>query len=181
MKANGGQAVTRRTGQETTRAVEHIQPTVPIARFFNLSPFALMREFTDEMDRALNGRGDATAMDAWAPAIDVQQCNGTLTVTAELPGLKREDVKVELTDDNLIIEGERRREHQTDHDGFHRYERSYGHFYRAVPLPEGTKTEQLKAELKDGVLKVSAPIPEMKKKHRQIAIDEGGKTNQPAA
>jgi len=93
-------------------------------------------------------------------------------VTAELPGLKKEEVKVELSDDSLIIEGERKREHKEDHEGFHRWERSYGRFYRSIPLPEGAKRDRLKAELSDGVLKVSLPVPESKKKRTQVAIEE---------
>jgi len=98
-------------------------------------------------------------------------------VTAELPGLKKEDVKVELTEDALIIQGERKQEHKEDHEGFHRWERSYGQFYRSIPLPEGAKTDQAKAELTDGVLKVSVPVPEAKKKTtRQVPIEQGKET-----
>lgn len=71
--------------------------------------------------------------------MDVRQCNGDLVVTAELPGLKKEDVKVELTDDSLVIQGERKHEHKEDHEGFHSFERSYGQFYRSIPLPDGAK------------------------------------------
>ena len=108
--------------------------------------------------------------------MDIRQCNGTLTVTAELPGLKKEEVKVQMTDEALIIEGERKRVHKEDHEGYHRWERSYGHFYRSIPLPEGAKTDQVKAELNEGILKDSVPVPEIKKQVRQIAIEEGAKT-----
>ena len=109
-----------------------------------------MREFTREMDRAFRGLAPSIETEPWTPAIDIQQCNGTLTVTADLPGLKKDEVKVEVTDDALIIEGERKREHKEDHEGYHRWERSYGHFYRSIPLPEGAKTDQVKAELQRG-------------------------------
>jgi HSP20 family protein len=141
----------------------------PFGRFFGLSPFALMREFTDEMDQLMRG-GPSAELQTWAPSIDIRQCNGTLEVAAELPGLKKEDVKVEVTDDSLVIEGERKQEHKEDHEGYHRWERSYGRFYRAIPLPEGAKTEQVKAELKDGVLRVSIPVPESKSKARQVPV-----------
>jgi len=98
-------------------------------------------------------------------------------VTAELPGLKKEDVKVELTEDALIIQGERKQEHKEDHEGFHRWERSYGQFYRSIPLPEEAKTDQAKAELTDGVLKVSVPVAETKKKTtRQVPIEQSKET-----
>jgi|SRR5579872_96084 len=150
-------------------------PMFPFERPFGLSPFDWMREFTREMDRMSRGLAPLTEAEAWAPAIDVQQCNGTLMVTAELPGLKKEEVKVELTDDALIIEGDRKQEHKEDHEGFHRWERSYGHFYRSIPLPEGAKTDQVKAELSDGILKISLPVPEVKKHVRQITVEEGAK------
>ncbi len=175
VRVNKGQTVTKRDGPEGARPGEGFAPMVPFGRIFGMSPFALMREFTDEMDRTFRGRGVGMEADGWSPAIDVQQCNGTLVVSAELPGLKKEDVKVELTDDALIIEGERKREHKEDHEGFHRWERSYGRFYRSVPLPEGARTDQGKAELKDGVLKVSVPVPETRKQLRQIPIEEGTK------
>ena len=164
--------------QETAPSVfnEFFSPTLPLGRFFSRSPFGLMREFSDEMERMFRGVTASTNGGPWAPAIDIQQCNGNLLVTAELPGLKKEEVKVELTDDALIIEGERKREHKEDHEGYHRYERSYGQFYRAIPLPEGAKADQAKAELTEGVLKITLPVAETKKSTRQVTIEEGTKT-----
>lgn len=130
----------------------------------------MMREFTDEMDRMFRGNGSETEIRTWAPTTDVQRCDGSLVVSAELPGLKKEDVKVEVTDEALVIQGERKQEHKEDHEGYHRWERSYGGFYRSIPLPEGAKTDQVKAELKDGVLKVSIPVPELAKKSRQVPV-----------
>jgi len=141
------------------------------ARFVGLSPFAMMREFTEEMDRLYRANGPA--LEAWSSTVDIQQSNGDLVVTAELPGLRKEEVKVEVTNDALIIEGERKHEHKVDQEGYHRYERSYGKFYRSIPLPEGAKPDQAKAELNDGVLKISVPAPEVKKKVRQIAVEQG--------
>jgi HSP20 family protein len=160
---------------------EFFAPMFPFERSFGLGPFSWMREFTREMDRMFRGLAPSTEAEGWAPAMDIQQCNGTLTVTTELPGLKKEEVKVEVTEDALIIEGDRRREHKEDHEGYHRWERSYGHFYRSIPLPEGAKTDQVKAELSDGVLKVSLPVPEVKKHIRQITVEEGVKVKPTAA
>jgi len=158
-----------------TRPSEGFAPMFPLGRLFGMSPFALMREFTDEMDRMFGSRAGLET-EVWAPAVDVKECNGSLVVSAELPGLKKEEVKVEVTEDALVIEGERKREHKEDHDGFHRWERSYGRFYRSIPLPDGAKTDQAKAELQEGILKVSVPVPEMKKKSRQVPIEEGKKS-----
>ena len=150
------------------------RPFFPFSRSFGWEPFGLLRELSQEMDRAFRGPA-GTQLETWAPAVDVQQCDGDLVVTAELPGLKKDDVKVELTDDALIIQGERKQEHKEDHEGYHRWERSYGKFYRSIPLPEGAKTDQAKAELTEGVLKVSVPVPETKKKSRQIPIEQAAK------
>jgi HSP20 family protein len=147
----------------------------PFGRSIGLSPFSWMRELTREMDRTFRGLAPLTESEAWVPAIDVQQCNGTLMITAELPGLKKNEVKVEVSDDALIIEGDREREHKEDHKGYHQWERSYGHFYRSIPLPEGAKTDQAKAELSEGVLRVSLPVEEVKRHIRQIAVEEGAK------
>jgi len=166
-------AVSKKTTETpvASRSSEVFQPMFPFGRFFGLSPFAMMREFTDEMDRMFRGTGSETEVQAWAPAMDVRQCNGDLVVTAELPGLKKDEVKVEVTDDALVIQGERKREHKEDHEGYHRWERSYGQFYRSIALPEGAKTDQVKAELQDGVLKVSVPVPQAEKKSRQIPVE----------
>jgi len=154
-------------------------PMFPVGRFFGLSPFAMMREFTDEMDRVF--RDAAPALKAWTPAVDIQRCDGDLVVKAELPGLKREEVKVEMTDTALIIQGERKLEHKEDHEGYHRFERSYGNFYRSIPLPEGAKADLAKAELTDGVLKISIPVPEAKKNAREIKVEEAAPAKKPVA
>jgi HSP20 family protein len=176
VKINKEKSLTRREEPVLSRLNEMFTPMLPLGRVFGLSPFAMMREFTEEMDRMFQGTAASQEMQAWAPAIDVQQANGNLMVTAELPGLKKEEVKVELSDDALVIEGERKREHKEEREGYYRSERCYGKFYRSIPLPEGAKTDQAKAELSDGVLKVTVPVPETKKKVREIAVEEGPKT-----
>ena len=157
-------------GHTQDHPLETLQPALPLGRIFSVNPFAMMREFAGEMDRMFRGEGSTTQLESWAPRMDVEQCGGNLVVSAELPGLKREDVKVEVTDDNLTIQGERKQEHKEDHEGFHRWERNYGRFYRSIALPDGAKIDQIKAELKDGVLKVSIPVPESAKKPRQIPV-----------
>jgi HSP20 family protein len=146
----------------------------PVGRFFGMNPFTMMREFTEEMDNIFHGNIPVipAVPEVWAPKVDVQRCNGDLVVTAELPGLKKEEVKVEMTEEALVLTGERKLEHKEDHEGYHRYERSYGKFYRSIPLPEGVKTEAAKAELTDGVLKIFVPVAEAKKAARQIPVGE---------
>jgi HSP20 family protein len=154
-------------------ANDFFAPILPFGRFFGVRPFALMREFTDEMDRMFKGAPlaeGAEGLRAWTPVVDIARCNGDLVVTAELPGLKKEEVKVALTEDALVIEGERKREHKIDHEGYHKVERSYGKFYRSIPLPKEAKTDLAKAELTEGILKVTVPVDEAKPKTREIPI-----------
>ena len=176
---NKGQSVAKRETPSLRRVNDIFSPMIPFGRQFGLNPFALMREFTDEMDRVFRGVSPSLEtggeVAAWSPAVDIQHCNGDLVITAELPGLKKDEVKVELIDDAVVIQGERKREHKEDHPGYHRWERSYGQFYRSIPLPEGAKTDQIKAGLQDGVLKVSVPVPETVKKPRAVPIEEGTK------
>jgi HSP20 family protein len=149
------------------------------------SPFSMMRRMMEDMDRtfgefALSRRSESES-GGWMPAIDVYERDGHLKVCAELPGLKPEDVKVEVTDDELIIRGERKREHEESKEGFYRAERSYGSFYRSVPLPEGVKAEEAKADFHDGELRVTIPISERKSRHREIPIGAGASTEQKQA
>lgn len=96
----------------------------------------------------------------WAPAIDVIEKDGQIKVRADLPGMKREEVQVQLTDEGLTIEGERKRETEETREGVYRSERSYGSFCRVVPLPDGIDASKAKATFKDGVLEVSVPVHE---------------------
>ncbi len=141
---------------------------------FSLTPFEMMRRFANEMDRFAGREEGEHSM--WAPRIEVREKGNNMIVCADLPGLNKDDVKVEATDDGLLIEGERKREHEERQEGFYRSERSYGHFRRLVPLPEGANLDQAKAQFNNGVLEVSIPIPESQRKRREIPIEAETKT-----
>lgn len=143
--------------------------------FFSASPFELMRRFTDEMDRVFSGFGHEEGR-IWAPAIEVRQKDNNLVVTAELPGLRKEDVKIEVTDDGLIIQGERKREEERREEGFYHSERSYGRFRRLIPLPQDAEIEKVSAQFNDGILEVTIPVPQQERRKREIPIETGGKT-----
>lgn len=144
------------------------------AELFNMSPFSLMHRFTDEMDRMFSGLGARRGLGGepgqWAPAVEVREHEGKLEVIADLPGIKENDVKVEVTDEGLVVQGERKQEHEEKHEGYYRSERSYGRFYRVIPLPEGANIDQAHAEFRNGELRVSVPVPEQQRKTRQIPI-----------
>jgi HSP20 family protein len=163
------------TERERERGLERRQESSPWREpWRDYSPFSLMRRLSDEMDRAfsssfgLNRWFGESGM--WTPAIDVRELNGNVEITAELPGMNKEDVQVECTEEGVIIQGEKRRETEKEEGGVRRTERSYGRFYRAIPLPEGAKTDQAKAEFKNGILEIRVPVPEHQRKARQIPI-----------
>jgi HSP20 family protein len=112
----------------------------------------------------------------WNPQVDVFQRDNRLVTRTDLPGLKREDIKVEVTDGHLAISGERKKEEEEKGEQFYRCEREYGSFYRAVPLPEGVKLEDVKATFADGVLEVSVPLPaKTEATVRKVAVEEPAK------
>jgi HSP20 family protein len=92
----------------------------------------------------------------------------------DLPGLSKDDLSIELTDDAVTIQGERKAEHKEEREGYYRSERSYGSFCRVIPLPDGAMTEQAKANFRDGVLEVTMPAPPVPNA-RRLEIGEGAK------
>jgi HSP20 family protein len=154
--------------------------TLSPREFLSANPFSLMKRMTEEMDRIFGefgferGQGQGQGGGSmWSPAIEVAEREGQYVVHAELPGLKPEDVKVELTDDTLVIHGERKSEHDENKGGVHRTERRYGQFYRSVPLPEGVNAEQVRAKFENGVLEVTIPVPQQQSNRREIPINTG--------
>jgi HSP20 family protein len=100
----------------------------------------------------------------------VKRKNGSLLVTAELPGVKKEDVHVTIDGDVLTLEGERKEEKEEKREGYYHSERSYGKFLRSIPLPEGAQAENSAAEFKDGMLQITIPCPETKAKTQEIPV-----------
>jgi HSP20 family protein len=110
----------------------------------------------------------------WTPELEIFHRNSELVIRADLPGLTKDDVKVDVSDNQVIIEGERQRQHEEEREGVFRSERSYGRFYRAIPLPEGVIADQAKATFKNGVLEVTIPAPpEQARRGRRLEISEG--------
>jgi HSP20 family protein len=141
--------------------------------FLRMNPFSLMRRMTEEMDRVFGDGGitrERSAEALWTPAIEVSEANGNYVVRAELPGLKPEDVKLEIEDDALVLQGERKEEREEDEGGVHRTEIRYGRFYRSIPLPDGANAEQARAKFENGVLEVTIPVPEQRAQRKEIQI-----------
>ena len=146
-------------------------------------PFSLLRQMTSELDRAFEnwpsfrwpsfGQLATPESVVWSPKIDVFERDNRLVTRVDLPGMKKEDVLVEVTDGHLALSGERKREKEEKKDNVYRSEREYGSFYRAVPLPEGVKLEDVKATFSDGVLEVSVPLPAKPEANvRKVRIEE---------
>jgi len=143
-------------------------------QFPTFGPFSLMRRMTEDMDRLFEnfgigrslfptdlwqgaGFGREGSMTAWVPRIEMGEKDGKLCILADLPGVKKEDLNVHVDEDAVTIEGERRQERTIDERGYYQSERSYGSFYRQIPLPQGAQTDAATAEFKDGVLEIEIP------------------------
>jgi HSP20 family protein len=132
-------------------------------------PFEMLNELQEEMGRrwgkewpgmpsALSRRASEMPT-KWAPSIDVFEKDGNLIVKAELPGVKKEDVDVMLDYGDLLVRGERKAEHEVKDEDYYRMERSFGSFYRRIPLGFEVKPEQVHAKCTDGVLEIRIPKP----------------------
>ncbi|HYS25662.1 MAG TPA: Hsp20/alpha crystallin family protein [Vicinamibacterales bacterium] len=148
-------------------------------------PFAWMRQMQDQLDRAFNSvwSGGGTTQpwttdnvfgpSDWSPAIDVFQRGNDLVVRADVPGLSKDDITVDIADDQLTIRGERRYDHEEERDGVFRSERSYGSFCRVVPLPQGAIGDSAKATFNNGVLEIVLQAPSFDvRRGRRIEIKE---------
>lgn len=156
------------------------------------SPFSLMRRMAEDMDRIMEdfgfgpslgiapllspslsqGRGSSSvSRGMWSPQLETFRQGDRLVVRADLPGLRKEDVNVEVDDGVLSISGHRAEEQTEDRDDYFRSERSYGEFYRALPLPEGVTGDECEATFNNGVLEVKFPLPkQQERKARRIDV-----------
>jgi HSP20 family protein len=128
----------------------------PFAVFTRLAP-EFAEFFGDTAWPMFRARARTEAM-PWSPNIDVFEKEDRLIARVDLPGTKKEEVKVEVVDGWLAISGERKHEMNEEKENFYRREREYGTFYRALPLPEGAKVEEVKAVFDNGVLEVTVPL-----------------------
>ena len=126
-------------------------------------PFAELGELRSRFDRMFDQFSYGRER-AWTPVIDVVRDNGNLVVRADIPGIKPEEVKIEVEDDILTVSGEHE-EHTEEKDKHYvRRERRYGSFSRSMTLPPGVEAKNIKATTHDGVVEVTIPLPEEAKK-----------------
>ena len=133
-------------------------------------PFQQLAEMQREVDRIL-GRtqhnGDQTH--AWLPVVDIEQTKDAVMLKFDLPGMKREDVSIEVEGRTLTVSGERKEETEEKHEGYYSRERSTGRFSRSFMLPENVEESKIEAKFKDGVLIVKVPRS-ADEKPRKISI-----------
>jgi HSP20 family protein len=157
-------------------------------------PFELFDRISDEMDRTFGrvlrdigfpGGGLSSRRAArggqgiWTPRIEAFQQADKFIVRAELPGLKKDDVQVELTDEALTLRGERRSEQQEEREGVYVTEREYGEFYRVIPLPDGVISESAQATFRDGLLEITLQAPPAEaNRGRRLEIEDASAGNQ---
>lgn len=163
----------------------------------SLNPFSMMRQMQDEMDRWFEGFGLGRAPIGsalarmgrnlesfgggleemgFAPQVEIFRRGDELVVSADLPGLRKDEIKVDLEDDAITISGERRQEHAEEHDNFFSTERSYGSFRRVIPLPDGVDPESARARYRDGVLEITMKLTAPQKQRRQLSIEGGAES-----
>lgn len=140
-----------------------------LAKTRRQEPFNLLRQMTSELDRMFDEpwtllRWPSADMalpntPGWMPKVDVVTKDNTLVTRVDLPGIKKEDVLVQVEDGFLTLSGERKKEVKEEKDNVYREEREYGSFCRSVPLPKGVKADDVKATFDNGVLEVTVPLP----------------------
>ncbi len=156
------------------------------------SPFGLMRRFSEEVERLFeeygigrglrswgSGQGREQGQPLWSPQVEMYERDHHLVICADLPGLKKDDIQVEIADNTLTLHGERHQEFEDTREGYRRSERSYGSFYRAIPLPESAEAEHAQANFQDGVLKITLPLSQEKKQRRRIDVQSPDSSSSP--
>jgi len=113
--------------------------------------------------RRRNGEQEALTVAEWSPLVDIEESEKEYLIKAEIPEMKKEDVKIAVQDDILSISGERKSEKEEKGKKYHRVERSYGSFLRSFTLPDDADGTKITAEYKDGVLRLHLPKSEQAK------------------
>jgi len=140
-------------------------------------PFRDLNLIQDRMNRLFDDAGrtwrndEPAATTSWSPSVDIFETEGEIVVKAELPGMERKDIALHLENNVLTLRGERKFEKETKNENYHRIERSYGNFSRSFSIPATVDEEKIRADYKDGVLKIVLPKKEQAKP-KQIKIAE---------
>ena len=128
-------------------------------------PFRELGTLQSEMSRLMNGilEGNGRQSQNWVPSLDVWETPTEVVYAFDLPGMREEQITIEVKDETLTISADREKTEETSENGFYRFERRYGTFARAVGLPQGVDQENISARYENGVLEVRVPKPEEQK------------------
>ena len=126
---------------------------------FRWDPLRDLDVMRAEIERLARQRGGGTLPRRWSPVSDVVESEDSIVITAELPGVKDEDIAIRVQNGTLSISGERTLTEEVHEDRYHRLERSYGGFERSFVLPPGVEEDDISAGVAYGVLKVTIPKP----------------------
>ncbi len=124
------------------------------------SPWNGFQELESQLERVLYGPRGRSPQGAWAPAVDIHETADAFVLQADLPGLKREEIEVQVVENKISVRGNRKREERSEEKGFRRYERAEGHFERSFRIKDGIDPTKVEASFEDGVLTVTLPKPE---------------------
>ena len=137
---------------------------MPIVRW---DPFSRMAALQDQINRLFDdsiagsdARSDSVAACAWRPVVDIYETENGMILKAELPGIRKENVSIEVKDNILTIKGERVSDQDVGEEKYYRRERCFGSFFRSFTLPDAIDPENIKAKFKDGILEIEIPRPE---------------------
>ncbi|HCY84559.1 MAG TPA: molecular chaperone [Desulfobacteraceae bacterium] len=139
-------------------------------RLVRYNPFNEMTLFKNAFDEFFTDSGYKTST-AWTPAVDIVSNEDTVDLNVEIPGMKKEDITVNIEDRVLTIAGERRVENEEKKENYYRRERRYGSFKRAFTLSDDILTDEITAEYTDGILKVSLKKDTTSEKVKQITVN----------
>lgn len=138
---------------------------------WDLNPWTAIHELENQFNQIMNRWGGefGFAPGKWMPAIDLRETSSEYILEADMPGLKREDIHLEVLDNVVTIRGERKSEQEREGNGYHRVERQYGSFSRSIDVPGGFNPDQVTAKFENGVLTVTLPKRE-EAKPKQIEV-----------
>jgi HSP20 family protein len=142
-------------------------------------PMRDMMNIQEEMNRVFDrffsrdDWGDENLLDStnWYPHVDICEDKDNFTLSAELPGMKKDEIHITFTDGKLAISGERKQEEEKKDKNYHRVERVYGKFYRAFHIPTKVKGDKISADFNDGILTINLPkVEEVKPKEIEVNV-----------
>lgn len=134
-----------------------------------LSPWTGFRDLEHQLERVFRGDAPVSGSGAWMPPVDIHETDDAYVLEADLPGMKKEDIEVQVLEDRISLKGSRKREERAEEKGFRRYERAEGTFERSFRINGGIDAAKVEAKFEHGVLTVTLPKPETSKP-RQIDV-----------